>query len=438
MAPSDTEVSSLPAILAQEIPPTIEPAQPAPRQGEPAETVPDPGDIEEGRDEYRPGGFHPVYIGDVYAGKYKIRNKVGYGAYSTVWLVQDLTKPDGDEHRFLALKVLSAESYDQNKSVFEREILTHLRNGDRSHFGYPYVCHLVDDFEHQGPNGNHVGLVFELMGETMGSFGAWFKESEIPYPVMRRFAFQLVMALGFAHEHNVIHTDIKPDNIFVRFQDRSLIEKSYLARVPVPQQDRAEERYTPVRSMPPRYYYFGEADYPRFTDLEIALGDWGVSSWATQHLTERIQPIALRAPEVLIEAPWDKTTDWWNLGAILLELFCAVRMFDGRVPPDGHYEVKEHVAEIVDLFGPFPKELLDKGNQDIVRSIFDEEGRPKDCLPGTAPPLESEAFMPGLLNQEARDDFADFLRTMMRINPADRPTPEVLVEHSWIGIQRKN
>jgi serine/threonine-protein kinase SRPK3 len=49
-------------------------------------------DIEEGRDAYRPGGFHPVYVGDVYNERYKVLNKLGYGAYSTVWLVQDLTK----------------------------------------------------------------------------------------------------------------------------------------------------------------------------------------------------------------------------------------------------------------------------------------------------------------------------------------------------------
>jgi serine/threonine-protein kinase SRPK3 len=47
-------------------------------------------DIEEGRDVYRPGGFHPVYIGDVYHDKYKVLNKIGYGVYSTVWLARDL------------------------------------------------------------------------------------------------------------------------------------------------------------------------------------------------------------------------------------------------------------------------------------------------------------------------------------------------------------
>ena len=50
-------------------------------------------DIEEGRDAYRPGGFHPVYIGDVYASKYEVMSKIGYGRYSTVWLVKDLSKP---------------------------------------------------------------------------------------------------------------------------------------------------------------------------------------------------------------------------------------------------------------------------------------------------------------------------------------------------------
>lgn len=48
-------------------------------------------DIEEGKDAYRLGGFHPVYIGDVYNERYEILRKIGYGQYSTVWLVKDLT-----------------------------------------------------------------------------------------------------------------------------------------------------------------------------------------------------------------------------------------------------------------------------------------------------------------------------------------------------------
>ncbi|KAK4653424.1 hypothetical protein QC762_0083450 [Podospora pseudocomata] len=392
--------------------------------------------IEEGRDSYRPGRFHPVYIGDIYAEKYKVLSKIGYGVYSTVWLVRDLTKPEGGEHRFRALKVLSAESYAEDHPIFEKEILKHLRDGgDKDELGYAYICHIVDDFEHQGPNGTHVCLVFELMGETLRSFGAWFKDNQLPYPVIHRFTIQLLLALDYAHGCDVIHTDIKPDNIFVKFRDTSQIESGYLVQAPIPKQDRTEEAYTPIRSIPLRQFYFTQEDSRNVDQFDIALGDWGVSSWATKHLTENIQPVTLRAPEVLIKAPWDATVDWWNLGALLLELYLAVRMFSGRVPPDRHYEPKTHIAEIVDLFGPFPKELLEKGDQNIVRDIFDDEGRPKGIGPLGRSPLESEAFMPGLRDDD-RKEFASFLRAIMKINPADRLSTEDLLRHPWLGAMQ--
>ncbi len=111
-----------------------------------------------------------------------------------------------DRCKFRALKVLSAECYSDDQPIFEKEILSHLRDGDRKQLGYAYVCHLIDDFEHKGRNGTHVCLVFELMGETLATFGTLFKESMIPSSVMRRFTIQLLLALDFAHDHGVIHT----------------------------------------------------------------------------------------------------------------------------------------------------------------------------------------------------------------------------------------
>lgn len=100
----------------------------------------------------------------------------------------------------------SAESCCEKNHIFEREILAHLRDGDREQVGYAHVCHLLDDFEHRGPNRTHICLIFPLMGETLRSFGAWFDESRLPNSVMRRFTIQLLLALDFAHEHIVIHT----------------------------------------------------------------------------------------------------------------------------------------------------------------------------------------------------------------------------------------
>ncbi|CCF41073.1 serine/threonine protein kinase [Colletotrichum higginsianum] len=404
---------------------------PPPPSPSPGQCDASPRYIEEGRNAYRPGGFHPVYIGDVYHGRYEVLNKIGYGAYSTVWLVNDKKTPEGEAHKFFALKVLSAECYGAEKDIFEREVLKSLRDGDRKQLGYSHVCHLVDDFEHEGPNGTHVCLVFELIGETLRSFGAWFPDSMIPNQVMRRFTIQLLLALDFAHEHKVIHTDIQPSNIFVKLRDYTLIESGYLVKVAIPHQDRSEEKYTVLPSRPLRQYYFKEDD--RFDHFDIALGDWGVSSWADKHLTEKIQPVALRAPEVLIGAPWDAAVDMWNLGAITLELFLAVRMFSGAAPPHGHYELKQHLAEVVNLFGPFPKALLDKGDQDVVEAVFDDHGMVKGLPPSSMDtPDDLSDYFPPEMDADVGGEFIAFMQSLMKIDPAERPSPEDVLRGPWL------
>lgn len=41
-------------------------------------------------EDYRPGGFHPVALGDTFQdGRFVIRHKLGFGGQATVWLAQD-------------------------------------------------------------------------------------------------------------------------------------------------------------------------------------------------------------------------------------------------------------------------------------------------------------------------------------------------------------
>lgn len=45
---------------------------------------------QENMSKYRPGGFHPVCLGDTFQdGRYKIHHKLGWGGFSTVWLAKD-------------------------------------------------------------------------------------------------------------------------------------------------------------------------------------------------------------------------------------------------------------------------------------------------------------------------------------------------------------
>ncbi|KAK3346919.1 hypothetical protein B0T25DRAFT_584017 [Lasiosphaeria hispida] len=225
----------------------------------------DTGNIEEGRDAYNPGKFHPVCIEDVHAEKYKMLSKIGYGLYST--------KEDDD--RFRALKALSAECYSAGTPIFEREILTHLRDSEGARKLMGYQTFAVSS----RISSTHVCLSSRL-------WDAWFKDSMIPYPIMRCFIINLYWLL-ISHMNRMLST--QPANIFVKFQDISLIESGYLAKAPILQQNRAEKRYTPIQSLPLRSYYFSEADQRHLDEFDIALGDWGVSSWADRHLSECIQ-----------------------------------------------------------------------------------------------------------------------------------------------------
>ncbi|KAK8029255.1 hypothetical protein PG991_006311 [Apiospora marii] len=407
--------------------------------------------LDEGSQAYRLGGFHPVYIGDVYHDRYEVLSKIGYGGYSTVWLVRDRKATKGESSEFRALKVLSAECYGAGKDIYEREILRHLRYGNPMRRGYEFICHLEDEFEHEGPNGTHVCLVFQLCGESMLMYGARFKDLMIPTEVMRRITTQLLLALDYAHKFGA-------SNIFVKMKTYSRIENGYLAQDQV-QQNRSEGQYTVIPSLPLSNYYSFQPD-DQVDEIDIVLGDWGFSCWTDYHLCEVIQPVTLRAPEVLLGAGWGPAADVWSVGATVLEMYRDVRMFIGLTAPDGPYKLGQHLAEIEHLLGPFPKALLDKGDQGRVGRIFDKDGKVKDVdesdanLDKWSPDtvgrtfgkkrkfkyvdewdadhnLMSEWYTPGL-PQDVKAKFVAFLNAAMAINPADRPKPAGLLMDPWV------
>lgn len=45
---------------------------------------------EEAFEDYKTGKYYPVCIGDVFASKYQVVGKLGFGISSTVWLARDL------------------------------------------------------------------------------------------------------------------------------------------------------------------------------------------------------------------------------------------------------------------------------------------------------------------------------------------------------------
>jgi hypothetical protein len=47
------------------------------------------GSEDEGAENYKRGGYHPVAVGDVFHERYVVLQKLGWGHFSTVWLCND-------------------------------------------------------------------------------------------------------------------------------------------------------------------------------------------------------------------------------------------------------------------------------------------------------------------------------------------------------------
>ncbi|KAJ5836243.1 hypothetical protein N7447_002269, partial [Penicillium robsamsonii] len=112
-------------------------------------------DVVESVEEYRTGGYHPVHLGDLFHQRYKIIGKWSYGQFSTVWHAWD-----NRLQRDVTLKILKATASEKSK---ELPVLIQLSQPGIPHPGKEHVLSLLGHFEHNGPNGLHLCLVFPPM-----------------------------------------------------------------------------------------------------------------------------------------------------------------------------------------------------------------------------------------------------------------------------------
>ena len=110
-------------------------------------------------------------------------------------------------NRHVALKILTADSYGREKDIYELSILRHIKTADPRHLGYKHVVRLLDDFRHPGPNGSHVCLVFEVMGENLVRLARRYRDQKLPVELVKQIARQLMLGLDYLHRScRVVHT----------------------------------------------------------------------------------------------------------------------------------------------------------------------------------------------------------------------------------------
>ena len=140
-------------------------------------------------------------IGTTLGGRYDILEKIGTGGMASVFKAKDTLL-----NRFVAIKVLrdTLEGEEQVVSNFIKEAQS---SASLSHNN---VVSVFDVGEDQGIN----YMVMELVeGITLKEY---IKENgALPWQEACDYAIQICQGMGEAHARNIIHRDIKPQNIIM-------------------------------------------------------------------------------------------------------------------------------------------------------------------------------------------------------------------------------
>lgn len=334
-----------------------------------------------------PEGYYKVILGELLNGRYHVQANLGKGMFSGVVRATDISTK-----KLVAIKLIRANETMKKAGMKEIEILQKLMEADPD--DKKHMIRLERYFEHKG----HLCMVFEHLSinlrEVLKKFG---RDIGINLRAVRVYAQQMFLGLSLMRKCNILHADLKPDNILVN-DSRSMLKICDLGSA----SDATENEITPY--LVSRFY---------------------------------------RAPEIILGMPYDFAIDVWSVGCTLYELYTGKILFTGR-------SNNQMLRSIMETRGKFTTKMLKKSQ--FANLHFDEQANflsvEQDKLTGRDT-VKTIAFSKptrdlrtrllggtkGKLSEEETKElglFVDLLEKCLSVNPEKRITPAEALKHPFI------
>ena len=233
-----------------------------------------------------------MYIAD----RYEILGKVGAGGMSDVYKAKDLTLG-----RFVAIKVLKAE--------FSEDInfVTKFRSVAQAAAGLEHP-NIVNIYDVGSENGLHYIVMEYVEGITLKTYIE--KKGQLSFKEAVSIAIQVGRGIEAAHNKNIVHRDIKPQNIMISTEGKVKVTDFGIARAATSNTISSDVMGSVHYSSPEQarngfvdgksdIYSLGIVMYEMVTGRVPFDGDTTVAV-AIQHLQEEIVPPSVYAPNLPI------------------------------------------------------------------------------------------------------------------------------------------